>query len=718
MCYNGGGMSEIAVEGLEHIHLQSAWIVPNRVDVEVLTAIEAALGGMDKIVWVTDHRMLPDSEMAGYLRKGRAIGSRMRTDPADASNDIRMLLEQGRRVVLLPGKTARASGTLTDIPAEVLTFLDGMSINVVPLYVGMFNNSLVGGYTTEAPHDMVRLRFCPPLTAGAGLAMRLRRVWMENDTEYFAKHPLLQHADLAEQLVHAVCRHPDACIIDGTDDTTMSYGEVLRSAVELAKYLRRIIQSPRLGIILPPGKAATIANLACILTGISPVNINYRLSGEQFFETYEDTGLARFLTERNFKNMHPDFPWPNDRDLLDMEKILKGIRSTLSSWWRSKASLSPEKLLKSIEHRAPEPDDEALLMFTGGAAFTTPHAVPYSHRMVLAAAMQMQARAGLRSGARVLATQPLYTPAGLHTGLLLPLLCGYDMVTYTDYTMYGRLGELAADYHTDLSLSQPEFALNLIRQKEGTAGSGISRFLVEGETLPPRIINRAAQQFKTTLLSAYSMVECTSLISCCMSAPAAEADRGVTVCGAVGSAGMLMPGMSARVTEDAEGTKPAPLDAPGFLWLRGPNVLRGEESEDRDGMWFRTNDIAYLMKDGSLVILGRRNRFSRVNGKLISHHILEEALFSIYNIDKKKEPCALAIVGLEAQGKRNDLVVLLTTRPQQANEGIKLYYEILNMKFDASWVPGRILSVKSIPMLPDGTPNYLACSNYAQSVVK
>lgn len=717
MCYNGRGMSEIAVEGLEYVSAQPVWVVPNRVDLEVLAAIETALGGRDKIAWVIDRAMPPSREVGSYLRERGAIGAHLRQRPdsrqENAAYSIRMLLEQGRHVVLLPGRTAQAGGLLTDIPAEVLHFLDDIGMSAVPLYVGMFNNSVAGGCTSEAPHDMVRLRFCRPLTAGPQLAERLRRAWMEADADYLSAHPLIDRADLTEQLVRAICRRPEACIIDGVDDSRMRYDEVLRLALTLAEYLRKCVSTRRLGIILPPGKPATIANLACLLAGISPVNINYRAGAEQFRRTCSVARISRFLTERRFPDMHRDFPWPYGRDLLFVDEILNARRSSLSRFLSSRRALNPERILKSLWRKAPGADDEALLMFTGGA-FAPPLAVPHTHRMVLAAAMQMHARLGLPEGARVLAGQPLYTPAGLHTGLLLPLLCGYDMVTYTSYTMYERLGELAAEYHTSLSLSHPGFALNLMKQKNGTAGAGISRFLVEGEPLPPDLLRQAAGSYKTVLLPAYSMAESTSLISCCMPTPAPAEGQGITRCGCPGSTGMLLPGMAARITEDAEGTKPTPAGAPGLLHLRGANVFRGYSGQaPRTGAWFCTDDIARFAPDGSLVILGRKCRFSRVNGELISHADLEDALYRIFNIDRMESRRSLAIVGLEMGADRPDFIFLISTLPQHKvitqNEIIALRYALRNEGFSLNWVPHRILGARSIPTLQDGSLDYLTC---------
>ena len=100
MCYNGRGMSEIAVEGLEYVSAQPAWVVPNRVDLEVLAAIETALGGRNKIAWVIDRAMPPSREVGSYLRERGAIGTHLRQRPdsrqESAAYSIRLLLEQGR----------------------------------------------------------------------------------------------------------------------------------------------------------------------------------------------------------------------------------------------------------------------------------------------------------------------------------------------------------------------------------------------------------------------------------------------------------------------------------------------------------------------------------------------------------------------------------------------------------------------------------------------
>ncbi|GBL43484.1 hypothetical protein EMGBD4_09830, partial [Verrucomicrobiota bacterium] len=44
-----------------------------------------------------------------------------------------------------------------------------------------------------------------------------------------------------------------------------------------ARRLRERTTSARVGIILPPGVGAVVANLACLLAGKVPVNLNYTL---------------------------------------------------------------------------------------------------------------------------------------------------------------------------------------------------------------------------------------------------------------------------------------------------------------------------------------------------------------------------------------------------------------------------------------------------------
>ncbi|KAG6920170.1 hypothetical protein DXG01_004938 [Tephrocybe rancida] len=83
----------------------------------------------------------------------------------------------------------------------------------------------------------------------------------------------------------------------------------------------------------------------------------------------------------------------------------------------------------------------------------------------------------------------------------------------------------------------------------------------------------------------------------------------------VGSIGVLLPNLEARLLVDGDGAgdEEAPVGQPGELWIRGPTVMKGYLNNEaatrdcitRDG-WFKTGDIAVVDEEGYYYIVDRR----------------------------------------------------------------------------------------------------------------
>src|SRR5207248_6998832 len=78
-----------------------------------------------------------------------------------------------------------------------------------------------------------------------------------------------------------------------------------------------------------------------------------------------------------------------------------------------------------------------------------------------------------------------------------------------------------------------------------------------------------------------------------------------------------------------------PVDAPGLLLVRGPNVMQGylgrpEKTAEvlHDG-WYVTGDIASIDEDGFLQITDRLSRFSKIGGEMVPHIKIEEKLHEL-----------------------------------------------------------------------------------------
>ncbi|KAK7444255.1 hypothetical protein VKT23_015265 [Stygiomarasmius scandens] len=107
----------------------------------------------------------------------------------------------------------------------------------------------------------------------------------------------------------------------------------------------------------------------------------------------------------------------------------------------------------------------------------------------------------------------------------------------------------------------------------------------------------------------------------------------------IGSIGILLANLEARLVVDDEGGPGKEIDAPegerGELWIRGPTVMKGylnnpsatANSITPDG-WFKTGDIAIRDKDGYYYIVDRRKELIKYKGFQVPPAELESILLS------------------------------------------------------------------------------------------
>ena len=212
-------------------------------------------------------------------------------------------------------------------------------------------------------------------------------------------------------------------VFDGNDGTELVFTKVFAAAAALSRIIKKETQKDRVGIVLTPGKGGLVANLAVLLSGKIPVNLNFTAGSGAVNSSIEQADLDKIITAGAFVEKYPGFPWPDDDKILFIEKILPLLKKKkkITLWFIALKIFSPKILASMLGIAKDGGDKEAVLLFTSGSS-GNPKGVVLTHRNILANVSQFGSRLELSDNDKVLGCLPLFHSFGSTVTLWYPML--------------------------------------------------------------------------------------------------------------------------------------------------------------------------------------------------------------------------------------------------------------------------------------------------------
>ena len=95
--------------------------------------------------------------------------------------------------------------------------------------------------------------------------------------------------------------------------------------------LEKTTSAKRIGIILPPGIGATVANLACVLGGKVPVNLNFSLGAAALESCVKRAEIDTIVTTEKVRTRFKNLPkTTNELDIKDeLEALAKAKKAAI-----------------------------------------------------------------------------------------------------------------------------------------------------------------------------------------------------------------------------------------------------------------------------------------------------------------------------------------------------------------------------------------------------
>jgi acyl-[acyl-carrier-protein]-phospholipid O-acyltransferase / long-chain-fatty-acid--[acyl-carrier-protein] ligase len=650
--------------------------------------------------------------------------------PANALETVRRvskLLQAGELVLVFAEGGISRTGQLMKLQRGFEMMARKAGVPVVPvahdgLWGSLFSFS-DNKYLFKSPR-LMRTAVCvawgEPIPADQADAATVRRSLLDLGCEAFEERPQLKR-HLGGEIVRRLGRRPGRlALVDRTASRReLKAAQLFAAAAALSRHLRKTVPESRVGIVLPPGAGASIANLAVLCAGKVPVNFNFTAGRSAVESSFRMSGAKTVISADAMKSKAVGFPWPERTlDLTATIKEIGGKRALLP--WVLAAWILPNQLLPVLLGLPRKGDRaEAGLLFTSGSS-GEPKGVPLTHRNILANCWQFSTLSIFPTSSVMLSCLPVFHSFGFTVNMWYPLLRPCRSVTVPSPLETKKIIEAIREEKVTVMVGAPTFMRPLLKKAEAADLASLEVLVSGAEKMPMDLYEGFLEKFKIEMMQGYGMTEASPATNVNQPDPAVPTQAAGHQDGKrLGSVGRMMAGMTARVL-DPETRAELPASATGIVAFRGANMFAGYLDDPKktaevfhDG-WYITGDLGRFDEDGFLFIEGRLSRFSKIAGEMVPHGTVEQKLVEAFALDQS-EGYALVVTGVPDPGKGEQLV-LLTSSDAVTVETVK--DKLAAAGVPNLWIPKTVSRVEKIPVLGTGKLDLKGCKDLAAKAVE
>ena len=613
-------------------------------------------------------------------------------------------LRNGELVCIFPEGQMTRIGQMLPFRRGMERIMKGVDAPIIPVNIdGIWGSifSFSGGrFFWKLPRRIpypVRVTFGKPLPPTA-TAQEVRQFVQELGVDAFLRRKRYMKT-LTRSFIQTARRHPFRFSMADGRTPRLRFLTVLAKSIFLARRLRAHWRGQEMvGILLPPSIPGALANLAALLMGKVPVNLNYAASNETLISCAEQCNLKTVLTSRLFLEKNRAQP-PGEtifvEDLAEKTRLGERLAAFIA------ASCLPARGVEKYAgaERKIQLDDVATIIFSSGST-GDPKGIVLTHCNVASNVEQLNQVFMLHADDRILGILPFFHSFGFTGTLSLPMATGMGVVYHPNPLESGAIGALISQHVVTMLLATPTF-LNTYARRCSPEDFGSLRFVMAGaERLPERISQGFEDQFGIRPLEGYGCTECSPAVAVNTHDFRAAFFRQV---GAKrGTIGHPLPGIGIRIV-DPETRQLLPVNQPGLLFVRGPNVMQGYLNRPEktaevliDG-WYNTGDIAAMDEDGFLRITDRLSRFSKIGGEMVPHIKIEDKLQELAEATEQ----VFAVTSIPDEKKGERLIVLHSLPEGSLRECLD---RLAKSDLPALWKPrpDQFLHIENLPYLGTG----------------
>ena len=403
-------------------------------------------------------------------------------------------------------------------------------------------------------------------------------------------------------------------VVDRATNQRVTYRAVLLRALILAGKLKS--REPGfIGIMVPASAGCLYAMLAVLISGRTPVMINYSTgAAENCRDAQRRLAFRTILTSRALLDR---IKCP----MVDGMICLEDLAKTVSAFDKVKGAIRVTSSAERIIGRLPPGDDDqtAVVLFTSGSE-RDPKAVPLTHGNIRANLTAIGQVLDFGPEDILLANLPFFHVFGLTVNLWLPLERGMTMVTYPNPLEFRSVCSAVREEKVTVMVGSPAFLTGYVQKSEPGDFAAV-RLVITGADKCPESLRRAWwDKHGVILLEGYGTTETSPVIS--VNTPSHNRS---------GSVGNALPNVQVRLEHYDTGEE-CGVNQIGKVLVKGPSVMKGyfDDFEAtslhiRHG-WYDTGDMGYMDEDGYLWHVGRLRRFLKIAGEMVSLVKVEDVL--------------------------------------------------------------------------------------------
>ncbi len=609
-------------------------------------------------------------------------------------------LRQGHVVCIFAEGAISRTGNLLPFKRGCERIVEGLDVPVIPVHLDQVWGSIFsfknGRFFWKWPERLpypVTVSFGKPLPATAK-AEEIRQAILELGYAAVAYRRTKQDM-LHWRFLKMAKRHWFSFAIADSTGKELTYGQTLIGSLLLSQWIRKQYGTEqRIGILLPASVAGALANIAVLLAGKIPVNLNFTTGHEALAATLQQCTIRTILTSKLFLRKIKI----EQEGMIFLEEVFTKISSFQKAWTALCAFLLPACLLQIFSIRGKR-ESHALstVIFTSGST-GIPKGVMLSHHNILSNIEGLSQLFPLTSNDRLLGVLPFFHSFGFTATLWFPLLTGFGVIYHANPLDAKMVGELTYKYQASILIGTPTFYRLYLRQCSPEEFASLRYAIVGAEKLREAVAQAFKNKYGLDLLEGYGCTELGPVVS--VNTPNVHQDDLCQIGHKPGTVGHPIPGVVVQVVDPETGI-PLPYGREGLILVKSPSQMLGywEKPEETKKVlrdeWYVTGDIGTLDEDGFLRITDRLARFSKIGGEMVPHLKIEEAMSQILG----EQSCVVTGIPDAQKGER---LVAFYTHPEITPT--MLWDKLNQSDLPKLWIPKpeHLYYLETIPLLGTG----------------